>query len=133
LVIDVDKLSSLRIPWDSESTADWPAAELLSKLSDIAYQPYMEAEPAFKELGFNRVVPFNSATMFGYVASHSDIAVVAFRMSQMGQASLMAYRVFARRGSRFAWVNLGFRRDSFWGNPGIASLSRLAVTTRNDC
>lgn len=81
-VIDVDKLSSLRIPWDSESTADWPAAELLSKLSDIAYQPYMDAEPAFKELGFNRVVAFSSATMFGYVANHNDIAIVAFRGSE---------------------------------------------------
>jgi triacylglycerol lipase len=81
-VIDQDKLTALRIPWDSEETADWPAAGLLSKLSDIAYQPYVEAEPAFEELGFDRVVPFNSATMFGYVVSHRDVAVVAFRGSE---------------------------------------------------
>lgn len=81
-VIDQDELASLRIPWDSESTADWPAAELLSKFSDIAYQPYIEAEPAFEELRFDRVVPFNSATMFGYVASHRDVAIVTFRGSE---------------------------------------------------
>ncbi len=81
-VVDEDKLAALRIPWDSEETADWPAAELLSELSDIAYQPYIEAEPSFEELGFDRVVPFNSATMFGYVARHKDVAVVTFRGSE---------------------------------------------------
>lgn len=81
-VVDEDKLAVLRMNWDSEATADWPASELLSKLSDIAYQPYIEAEPSFQELGFDRVVPFNSATMFGYVASHKDVAAVAFRGSE---------------------------------------------------
>ena len=81
-VVEDDELAALRLPWDSEADAAWPAAAVLSKLSDLAYKPFVEADPAFQSLGFDRVVPFNSATMFGYVAIHQDVAVFTFRGSE---------------------------------------------------
>ncbi|MDZ4850151.1 MAG: lipase family protein [Pirellulaceae bacterium] len=81
-IIDESKLASLQLPWDSEETADWPAADVLSEVSKLAYLPFVEAYPAFRSLGFDEVIPFNSATMFGYVVVDDDVAVIAFRGSE---------------------------------------------------
>lgn len=81
-VIDKTKLASLRLSWDSEETADWPAADELSEISRLSYLPFVEAEPVFREMGFDSVIPFNSATMLGYVLICDDVAVVAFRGSE---------------------------------------------------
>jgi triacylglycerol lipase len=81
-VIDESELASLRLPWDSEESADWPAAEELSEISRVSYLPFVEADPVFRAMGFDSVIPFNSATMFGYVLIDGDVAVVAFRGSE---------------------------------------------------
>ena len=77
-----DDLESLRELWDSEGTANWPVASLMSELSDIAYRPPVTATDEFRELGFTQVVPVSSATMFGYVVSDGDVAAITFRGSE---------------------------------------------------
>ena len=44
-------VEKLRSEWDSESYADWPVAEVMAQLSQIAYLPPFDAERKFKKLG----------------------------------------------------------------------------------
>lgn len=81
-IVTDDDLESLEESWDSEATANWPVASLMSKLSDIAYRPPVLATDEFREMGFDNVVPVSSATMFGYVVSTPEVAVIAFRGSE---------------------------------------------------
>lgn len=81
-IVSDDELNSLKDSWDSEAVANWPAASLLSKLSDIAYRPPVLASDEFRDMGFDQVVPVSSATMFGYVVSGHEVAVIAFRGSE---------------------------------------------------
>jgi hypothetical protein len=75
----LEPLEPLRLPWDSEATADWPAAELLASMSHFAYRPPDTAETAYRGLGFDRVTPIVDGSMIGYVASAQDLTVIAFR------------------------------------------------------
>lgn len=72
-------IEKLRSEWDSEGFADWPVAEVMAQLSQIAYQPPFEAKGEFKKLGFDRVESFVDASMIGYIVSLEDASVVVFR------------------------------------------------------
>ena len=68
----------LRSKWDSEAYADWPVAEVMARVSHLAYQPPLNAKADFEKLGFQRVETFVDGSMIGYVASHDDVSVVGF-------------------------------------------------------
>lgn len=80
-------LDRLRLPWDSESAAYWPAAETLAEISEQAYLPPVEAEQAYHSLGFNKVMPFVEGSMIGYVISGEDVTVVVFRGTDFNEVS----------------------------------------------
>lgn len=75
----VGPLEPLHTAWDSESSADWPVAELLASMSEAAYLPPVDAEPTLSKFGFKKVTTILDSSMAGYVATTDDVAVVVFR------------------------------------------------------
>lgn len=69
----------LRSAWHSELNADWPIAELLASMSDVAYLAPEAAQEAYTKLGFEKSTPIEIGSMIGYVASSKDVTVIAFR------------------------------------------------------
>jgi len=80
-------LERLRKSWDSEDVANWPAAETLAQLSDIAYQPPHEAITSFAALGFDQTMPVVQGSMIGYVVSGEDVTVIVFRGTDFTEVS----------------------------------------------
>jgi triacylglycerol lipase len=72
-------LERLTLSWNAAAVADWPAAETLALLCQIAYKTPVDAEDAYQKLGFQQVETFVDASMIGYVISAGDVAVVVFR------------------------------------------------------
>lgn len=86
-VIPRSALDRLRLPWSTNSVADWPAAETLADISQIAYLPPHEAEKSYRELGFTTVMPVVQSSMIGYVITGEDVTVVAFRGTDFAELS----------------------------------------------
>lgn len=84
---DSTPLERLRENWDSEDVANWPAAETLAQISDIAYQPPHEACVSFAALGFDQTMPVVQGSMIGYVVTGDDVTVVAFRGTDFTEVS----------------------------------------------
>lgn len=80
-------LQRLQQPWNSEQRADWPVAETLASISEIAYLPPVDADPAYRQLGFTNVMPIVANSMIGYVLSADDVVVIAFRGTDSGEVS----------------------------------------------
>lgn len=80
-------LARLRLGWDSDAPARWPAAASLSKISEMVYEPPYSAERAFRELGFNQIMPVVAGSMIGYVLTGNDVTVVAFRGTDFSEIS----------------------------------------------
>lgn len=72
-------IERLRMAWDSESQAEWPASDVLATISETAYLTPVEAETKYRTLGFKQVKTFVDASMIGYVVAADDVAVIAFR------------------------------------------------------
>lgn len=72
-------IDTLAHPWNSEDSANWPVAEVMAKLSEIAYQPPVDAEKTFEHLGFVKVNSFRDSSLSGYVVSIDGSAVIVFR------------------------------------------------------
>jgi predicted lipase len=72
----------LRLGWNSEAEADWPAADVLALISELAYLTPAAAEPKYRALGFDRVRPFAEEPTSGYVLSADEVAVIAFSGTQ---------------------------------------------------
>lgn len=72
-------LESLRQSWNSEDFPDWPVAELLASMSDKSYLSPVDAEDAFRSLGFMEVKTIEYSSMIGYVAWVDEAAVIVFR------------------------------------------------------
>jgi hypothetical protein len=81
-VIVESDIEKLRQRWDSEETADWPAANVLAEIADIAYLPPVDAGRSLRDIGFEKVETVDSNTMLGYVAIAENVAVIAFRGSE---------------------------------------------------
>lgn len=79
--VPADRFEPLRAAWKAGGSADWPVAETLAVMSDIAYQPPVNAKESFAKLGCDRVETFVDGSMVGYVVSCRDVAVVVFRGS----------------------------------------------------
>jgi triacylglycerol lipase len=80
-------LQRLQAPWDSELVADWPVAETLATISEVAYLPPVDADPAYRLLGFKDIVPVVANSMIGYVVSTDDVTVIAFRGTDFPEVS----------------------------------------------
>ncbi len=80
-------LERLRLKWYSDAVANWPAAETLADISEIAYEPPVEAERRFHALGFSKVMPVVQGSMIGYVITGEDVTVVAFRGTDFNEVS----------------------------------------------
>ena len=72
-------MDTFRLAWNSEASADWPVSESLALMSEQAYLPPVDAEPAYRKLGFDRVTPVVAGSMIGYVVSGADVTVIVFR------------------------------------------------------
>jgi len=86
-VVPDSALVRLRLPWDADAAADWPAAETLADISEIAYQSPNEAEKSYCELGFPTVMPVVQGSMIAYVITGEDVTVVAFRGTDFNEVS----------------------------------------------
>lgn len=80
-------LQRLQSPWNSELIADWPVAETLAAISEIAYLPPVDAAPAYRRLGFVDITPVVASSMIGYVLSADDVTVIAFRGTDFPEIS----------------------------------------------
>lgn len=80
-------LDRLREYWNSESIANWPAAETLAALSETAYLAPFEAERQYHDLGFKEVMTFVEGSMLGYVVTGEDVTVVIFRGTNSNEVS----------------------------------------------
>lgn len=87
VVVPKSALVRLRQTWDADATANWPAAETLADISEIAYQPPHEAEKSYRELGFPTVMPVVQGSMIGYVITGEDVTVVVFRGTDFTEVS----------------------------------------------
>ena len=85
--LDSSSLERLRQNWNSESVANWAAAETLAQLSDIAYQPPHEAAESFADLGFDKTMPVVRGSMIGYIVTGEDVTVVVFRGTDFTEVS----------------------------------------------
>lgn len=74
-----DLLTILRMPWDSNKVADWPAALTMAVISDLSYRPPHDAIIEFRKLGFAECETFINNSMAGYVVHIEDAVVIAFR------------------------------------------------------
>ena len=72
-------MERFRLAWDSEARADWPVVEPLALMSEQAYLDPVDAEPAYRKLGFDRFTAIVKGTMIGYLVSDEDVVVIAFR------------------------------------------------------
>ena len=77
----------LRLAWDSEGRASWPVAETLATISEVAYQPPVDAEKSYGDLGLTHVTPVVAGSMIGYVVSVEDVTVIAFRGTDSDEIS----------------------------------------------
>ena len=80
-------LARLRLDWNSESVANWPAAETLADISEIAYQPPWEAIASYRDLGFTECMPVVQGSMIGYIITGDDVTVIAFRGTDFSEVS----------------------------------------------
>ncbi len=80
-------LQRLKSAWDSEKNADWPVAETLAEMSEIAYLPPVDAESRYRLLGFTAMMPVVASSMIGYVVSADEVTVIAFRGTDSGEVS----------------------------------------------
>lgn len=87
VVVPKSALVRLRQTWDADATANWPAAETLADISEIAYQPPHEAEKSYRELGFPTVMPVVQGSMIGYIITGEDVTVVVFRGTDFTEVS----------------------------------------------
>jgi hypothetical protein len=99
-VVPESALVRLRLAWDADAAADWPAAETLADISDIAYQPPYEAEKSYHNLGFPTVMPVVQGSMIGYIISGKDVTVVVFRGTDFSEVSDWLANLVDRRPIR---------------------------------
>jgi len=88
-VIDVTTthVERLRTAWNASGDPRWPAAETLARACEHAYEAPVFAAERFAELGLDRCEPIIYHSMVGYVASHDNVAVVAFRGTDFNEWS----------------------------------------------
>jgi hypothetical protein len=80
-------LERLRQAWDSEARADWPVAETLGTISNLAYLSPVEASNSYRKLGFAEFMPVVSGSMIGYVIAVEDVTIIVFRGTNAGEVS----------------------------------------------
>lgn len=74
-----EPVARLQLKWDAEGKANWPAAEVLATLSEIAYLPPQEADVAYRKLGFESVIPILDGSQVGFIVAHKSVTVIVFR------------------------------------------------------
>lgn len=79
VVSPASSLDRLRLAWNAESTANWPAAEVLATISKLAYLDPADAQPRYQALGFEQIQPLVFGSLGGYVLAADDVAVIVFR------------------------------------------------------
>lgn len=80
----VKSVDLFRKDWDSTGPHNWPVAEPLAELSEKAYQPPLNAKGAFDLLDFDDSEAITAGSMFAYVVSSTDVMVIAFRGTELG-------------------------------------------------
>jgi hypothetical protein len=80
-------MEKFRLVWNSEADADWPVAETLATISEQAYLAPVDAESAYRKLGFDRFTAIVEGSMIGYVISGGDVTLIAFRGTNAGEIS----------------------------------------------
>ena len=84
---DNTHLQRLRDSWNSESNADWPVAETLAEMSEIAYLSPVDADSLYRLLGFTEIMPIVASSMIGYVVSAEDVTAIVFRGTDSAEVS----------------------------------------------
>lgn len=99
----------LASPWSTEDkNADWPAAELMLDLSDLAYRKPAEARAEMKRRGFESET-LSSGSMNGYVLKAGENAVVLLRGTEKGAYDILQDLLFIRRNVGSGAMHGGFR------------------------
>jgi hypothetical protein len=80
-------LDRLRLAWNSQDVANWPASDTLAEVSEIAYQPPHQAEQSYQKLGFSTILPIVQGSMIGYIITGENVTVVAFRGTDFNEVS----------------------------------------------
>jgi triacylglycerol lipase len=94
-ILDAEQFKNLlHEDWDTTKTIRWDIAK---KLAAVSYQVY-EEQPQITDiflagLGFESLTELQHGTMYGYVASQGDVAVIAFRGTNMTSFSDWATNV----------------------------------------
>jgi pimeloyl-ACP methyl ester carboxylesterase len=77
----------LRTAWRAADDPRWPVAETLALACEHAYEAPVFAAESFAEMGFDRCEPIFYHSMVGYIASHDNVAIVAFRGTDFSEWS----------------------------------------------
>lgn len=77
-------LDVYRQGWDSEGPANWPIADRLAEMSELAYLAGPAAGPEFRRIGFSKAVPIIKDSMVAYVLQEKDVAIIVFRGTDDG-------------------------------------------------
>ena len=83
----ISPIEKFRLAWDSEARADWPVAEPLALMSEQAYLAPVDAEPAYRKLGFDHFTAIVKGSMIGYIVSGEDVTVIVFRGTNADEIS----------------------------------------------
>lgn len=81
--ITKDPVAALAAEWDATGKLDWSVVKLLAQLSKRTYDPLETANDAAIELGFDSGQPVSHKNQVAWVCRRGDIAVVAFRGTDM--------------------------------------------------
>ena len=80
----------LALDWSAaDESSDWPVANLMLELSDIAYKSPVDARKLIAELGFPASESINAGAMQGYVIDAGDDAIIALRGTENHEYDLL--------------------------------------------
>lgn len=103
---DGEKLNQLWSAYDEY--ADWPVAELMVELCQIAYQPPVEAREILRQRGFESET-IESGSMSGYVIKSGENAVILLRGTESSWHDVLQDLIFISSHRGNGRMHAGFR------------------------
>lgn len=95
--------------WSADDEyADWPVAELMLNLCQIAYQPPVEAREELQRRGFESET-IESGSMNGYVLKSGENAVILLRGTESTWHDVLQDLIFISSNSGNGQMHAGFR------------------------
>jgi hypothetical protein len=108
-VIELTPQELLALDWSAaDEHSDWPVANLMLELSNIAYRTPVDARRLIAELGFPVSESINAGAMQGYVIDAGDDAIIALRGTENHEYDLLQDLRFLKARTDHGSMHGGF-------------------------